>query len=171
MIREYKKGDLSSGFVGMRVAVYVNGKSKQRWLGYGLYHESEAKEAAKDLEAKWQKMRIDSKRNTIKSKSNTGIKGLSFTYNVTTKASGKRYAYPAISYTYRQDGKTKIKTWLIDSKALTISKEIWADICLLIKNMRTLRFNTYIKLLENKLNSELYFQQNPYLGNQSNKTN
>lgn len=162
MIREYKKGDLTSGFVGHRVSVYVNGKSKQKWFSHSVYELSKAIELAKDLEAKWQKMRVDSVRNAIKSKSNTGIKGLSLGYNVTTKPSGKKYAYPVISYGYRKEGKTKTMTWMINSKTLIIPDETWDDICLFIKNMRTLRFNTYLKLLNNKPDTVTYFTNNPY---------
>jgi len=164
MIREYKKGDLSSGFVGHRVSVYVNGKSKQKWLSHSVYELSKAIEIANELELKWQKLRLDSTRNAIKSKSNTGIKGLSLGYNITTKASGKRYAYPVISYGYRKEGKTKTMTWMISSKTLIIPNETWESICLIIKNMRTLRFNTYLKLLNNKPDTETYFKNNPYKG-------
>lgn len=162
MIREYKKGDLSSGFVGHRVSVYVNGKSKQKWLSHSVYELSKAVELANELEAKWQRMRVDSIRNAIKSKSNTGIKGLSLGYNVTTKPSGKKYAYPVISYGYRKEGKTKTVTWMIDSKTLEITNETWDEICLLVKNMRTLRFNTYLKLLKRKPDTVKYFNSNPY---------
>lgn len=162
MIREYKKGDLSSGFVGHRVSVYINGKSKQKWLSHSQYELSKAIEIANDLEAKWQKMRLDSIRNAVKSNSNTGIKGLSLGYNVTTKPNGKKYAYPVISYGYRKEGKTKTATWMINSKTPVIPKEKWEEICLFIKNMRTLRFNTYMKLLNNKPDTETYFKNNPY---------
>lgn len=162
MIREYKKGDLSSGFVGHRVSVYINGKSKQKWLSHSIYELSKAIEIANDLEMKWQKQRLDSIRNAIKSKSNTGIKGLSLGYNVTTKPSGKKYAYPVISYGYRKEGKTKTMTWMINSKTLVIPTETWDEICLAIKNIRTLRFNTYLKLLGNKPDTLQYFKKNPY---------
>jgi len=162
MIREYKKGDLSSGFIGHRVSVFVNGKSKQKWLSHSIYEYSKAVELANDLEKKWQKLRLDSIRNAVKSKSNTGVKGLSFGYNVTTKSTGKRYAYPVISYSYRKEGKTKTQAWMINSKTLLLATETWDEICLTIKNTRTLRFNTYQKLLNNKPDSVTYFENNPY---------
>lgn len=160
MIRNYKSGDLKSGFIGVRVAVSVGGKVKQKWYSNSQYAQPTAMLLATKQEAKWHKMQLDHDRNAIKSKrSNTGIKCLYFTYEEKRTNSGKRYRYPIITFQYMRSSKITSAVWRVD-KTLNIPKSLWEDICLFIKNTRTLKAKTYEALRGSMPDSEKYFLAN-----------
>lgn len=160
MIRDYKKGDLKSGFIGVRVAVSVGGKVKQKWYAESKYAQPTALLLAKEQETKWQKLQLEHERNAIKSKrSNTGIKCLSFTYEEKIKTNGKRYRYPIISFQYSHNSELTARKWRID-KGLNIPLLIWEEICLFIKNARTLKAKTYEALRQLMPDAEQYFLLN-----------
>jgi len=150
MIRIYKPGDLSSGWAGVRVSVSVNGKSKQVYFSYNKYTESTALLRAQEKERQLLKLQLKHARNDIKSKrSNTGFKGLSFTHEVKTKTNGKRYAYPVITFQHRKDGKLTSMKWRIN-KQLEMPISMWQEICLAVKNSRTLNSKTYEYMLSHR---------------------
>ncbi|AGH81354.1 hypothetical protein PCNPT3_07080 [Psychromonas sp. CNPT3] len=79
MIRNYKKNDLKSGFVGVRVAVSVGGKLKQKWFANSLFAQPTAMRLAEDLENKWLGMQLQHQRNNVISlHSNAGFIGICF---------------------------------------------------------------------------------------------
>lgn len=157
MIRIYKPGDLSSGWAGVRVSVSVNGKSKQVYFSYNKYTESTALLCAKEKERQLLKLQLKHARNDIKSKrSNTGFKGLSFTHEVKTKESGKRYAYPVIIFQHRKEGQLTSMKWRIN-KQLEMPVSMWQEICLVVKNSRTLNSKTYEYMLSNRPDPQSHF--------------
>lgn len=165
MIKEYNEGDLSSGFVGIRVAVSVGGKIKGKWYSTKEFAFPTAMKQAKILEEKLlKKQREQNKNNVFSKRSNTGIKGLSFTFDMTKKRSGKEYAYPIILYQYRKNMKTRSLKWFLDSD-LTITDNLWFDICNEIRNKRGLKNNTFDKLIAMKPNAIAYYQKNKPIEN------
>jgi len=157
MIRIYKPGDLSSGWAGVRVSVSVNGKSKQVYFSYSKYTDSVALRRAQEKERQLLKLQEKHARNDIKSKrSNTGFKGLSFTHEVKTTASGKHYRYPILTFQHTKDGELTSMKWRIN-KQLEMPKSVWQDICLLVKNSRTLNSKTYEYMLSHQPDPASYF--------------
>lgn len=145
MIKTYKKGDLTTGFIGVRVAVSIGGKVKQKWFNINDYDTDVALQLAAILEAKWIKLQKEYKQNVLISKrSNTGLACLSFTYDV-TKQLGKTYKYPIIKYQSQTGTTPAIKTWYLN-ESLVITDEVWEEICLFVKNTRTLKYKNYEKL-------------------------
>lgn len=160
MIKDYKEGDLKSGFVGVRCAVSVGGKLKQKWFSNSKYAQPTAMRLAGQLEAKWLRMQAVHARNAVKSKhSNTGIKCLYFTYEEKVRENGKRYRYPIISFQQMRSSKVISAVWRVD-KALKIPAQVWEDICLFIKNTRTLKAKTYEALRQSMPDSVTYFSNN-----------
>ena len=55
MIRTYRKGEHNSGFIGVRVAVMVNGKPMQKYFSFKTANikESEVLTKAKQLHTQW----------------------------------------------------------------------------------------------------------------------
>jgi len=157
MIRDYKQGDLKSGFVGVRVAISVGSKVKQKWYSNSKFALPTAMALAKEQEQEWLKMQLEYKRNDVKStRSNTGIKSLSFTYGTTKRASGKRYSYPSIAFQYMEGGVLAHGAWQLDAD-LNISTELWQKICLHVKAGRTLNDETYQLVLKMKPNAHKHF--------------
>ena len=160
MIRNYKKNDLKSGFVGVRVAVSVGGKLKQKWFANSLFAQPTAMRLAEDLENKWLGMQLQHQRNNVISiRSNTGFVGLHFTYEENIKKNGKRYYYPVIIFQHTKHSQLTSAKWRIP-KNLQISTSQWQDICLFIKNVRTLTFKTYESMINNSPDSAAYFCSN-----------
>jgi len=158
MIRIYKPGDLSSGWAGVRVSVSVNGKSKQVYFSYQKFTESAALRCAQEKERQLLKQQLKYARNDIKSKrSNTGFKGLSFTHEVKVQESGKRYSYPILAFQHRKNGQLTSMKWRIN-KQLEMPKALWQEICLLVKNSRTLSSKTYEYMLNNRPNPASHFK-------------
>jgi hypothetical protein len=157
MIRIYKPGELSSGWAGVRVSVSVNGKSKQIYFSYTKYTDSTALRRAQEKEHQLLKLQLKYARNDIKSKrSNTGFKGLAFTHEVKTIASGKRYSYPVLTFQHTNDGQLTSMKWRIN-KQLILSKEVWQEICLVVKNTRTLNAKTYEYMLSHQPEPTSFF--------------
>lgn len=157
MIRIYKPGELSSGWAGVRVSVSVSGKPKQVYFSYQKYTDSTALRRAKEKERQLLKLQLKYARNDIKSKrSNTGFKGLSFTHEVKIKESGKRYAYPVLTFQHRKNGQLTSMKWRIN-KQLEIPTEMWQEICLAVKNCRTLNSKTYEYMLNNRPDPASHF--------------
>lgn len=157
MIRIYKPGDLSSGWAGVRVSVSVNGKSKQVYFSYQKYTDSSALQHAQDKERQLLKLQLKYARNAIKSKrSNTGFKGLSFTHEVKNTESGKHYSYPILTFQHTKEGELTSKKWRINDQ-FELSKAVWEEICLLVKNSRTLNTKTYEYMLKNRPDPALHF--------------
>ena len=160
MIRNYKDGDLGSGFIGVRVAVSIGGKVKQKWFANSRYEINEALELAGKLESTWFEMQIEHEQNDIISNiSNTGIKGLSFTYDQTVKTNGKIYAYPIISFQRRKKELLLSEKWFIPNN-LCMTDETWLEICSHIKKVRKLKQKTFLKLISIKPDSKKYFSEN-----------
>lgn len=160
MIRIYKPGELSSGWAGVRVSVSVNGKSKQVYFSYQKYTDSEALRRAQEKERQLLKLQLKYARNDIKSKrSNTGFKGLSFTHEVKVKENGKRYSYPILSFQHRKDGQLTSMRWRIN-KQLEMPQTVWQEICLLVKNSRTLSAKTYEYMLSHRPDPALHYNKN-----------
>lgn len=157
MIRIYKPGDLSSGWAGVRVSVSVNGKSKQFYFSYSTYTDSTALRRAQEKERQLLKLQKKHARNGIKSKrSNTGFKGLSFTHEVKTTATGKRYAYPILTFQHTKDGQLTSMKWRIN-KQFEMPKSVWQEVCLRVKNSRTLNAKTYEYMLAHIPDPALHF--------------
>lgn len=155
MIKEYRSGDLASGFTGIRVAVSVGGKVKQSWFAYSEYTHTKAMLLAKELESKWLKLQQKHSRNAIQSKrSNTGIKGLSFTWYKNTR-NNKQYCYLALGYQIKKNGIFLSNKWVIEIDG-GIKKELWEAIALFIKNSRILNDKSYEWLRNNKPNGNKY---------------
>ena len=133
MIRVYKTGDLSSGFVGVRVAVSVNSKLKQKYYSFKEYTYTRAMELASIQEQTWLKQQARHFRDRVLSQStNTGIAGLSFTFDVCRKKHGT-YIYRRLSYQCRIKDEWTCRSWSVD-KGLT--DDIWFDVCNTIRNTR-----------------------------------
>jgi hypothetical protein len=157
MIRIYKPGELSSGWAGVRVSVSVNGKSKQVYFSYTKYTDSAALRRAQEKERQLLKLQLKYARNDIKSKrSNTGFKGLSFTHEVKKVKNGKCYSYPVLTFQHRKDGQLTSMKWRMN-KQLEISKAVWQEICLVVKNSRTLNTKTYEYMLDHQPDPSDYF--------------
>ncbi|PKF60777.1 hypothetical protein CW745_12945 [Psychromonas sp. psych-6C06] len=157
MIRIYKPGELSSGWSGVRVSVSVNGKSKQAYFSYSTYTDSKALQLAQDKERQLLKQQLKYARNNIKSKrSNTGFKGISFTHEVKVTESGKRYSYPVVTFQHRKDGELTSMKWRINQN-LEIPKAMWQEICLRVKNSRTLNAKTYEYMLAHRPDPSAHF--------------
>lgn len=157
MIRIYKPGELSSGWSGVRVSVSVNGKSKQVYFSSLKYTDSVALRYAQEKERQLLKLQLKYARNDIKSKrSNTGFKGLSFTHEVKVKDNGKRYSYPILAFQHRKNGQLISMKWRIN-KQLEMPHIVWQEICLLVKNSRTLSAKTYEYMLNNRPDPASHF--------------
>ncbi len=157
MLRVYEKGQLSSGFVGVRVSVSVANKPRHAYFSYNQYDPEMALILAKEKDRHFLKMQLNSQRKLLQSKrSNTGVKNLSFSIDTKIKENGKQYSYPVIAFQCRIKGRTAHKKWFLEN--LTISNELWGEICLLIKNTRTLKQAYFLKLLELKPDANAYFK-------------
>lgn len=160
MIRIYKPGDLSSGWAGVRVSVSVNGKSKQVYFSYTKYTDSVALRRAQEKERQLLKLQVKHARNDIKSKrSNTGFKGLTFTHEVKVIASGKRYSYPILIFQHTKGGELTSAKWRLNQQ-LEISKTMWQEVCLLVKNSRTMNDKTYEFMLNHQPDPTTHFLLN-----------
>lgn len=105
MIREYSKGENSSGFIGIRVAVTINKGLHQKYFsffkdGHRLPDEEiqKLREEAKELEASWKKEADRFKELSFlnrKSKSELVIAPNLRLYVKATKRRGKLYVNPA----------------------------------------------------------------------------
>ena len=95
MIRTYQKDEHKAGFIGIRVAVMVNSKLKQKYFSFKSTDKSEDEilSSAKMLHAKWmmEKNLASSKRNIasketrrVSSPFSTGIKGIKFRISYNT---------------------------------------------------------------------------------------
>jgi len=89
MIKTYRQGDLKSGFEGIRVAVMVDGKARQKYFSFKSSQKSENEilSEAKSLHAQWlmEKNLAISKREVaskevrrVSSPFSTGVKGIKF---------------------------------------------------------------------------------------------
>jgi len=89
MIKTYRQGDHKSGFIGVRVAVMVNGKAKQKYFSFKSIDKKEAEilSDAQQLHAQWlmeknlaiSKRQVASKElRRVSSPFSTGTKGIKF---------------------------------------------------------------------------------------------
>jgi len=89
MIKTYRQGEHKGGFIGVRVAVMVNGKAKQKYFSFKASDKKEDQilSDAKQLHAQWlmEKSLASSKRDIaskelrrVSSPFSTGIKGIKF---------------------------------------------------------------------------------------------
>ena len=157
MIRDYKKGDLPSNYEGVRVAVSVAGKVKQKWFSNKKYANPTALIMAKEQEQKWMKMQKKHQQNAVFSKkSNTGITGLSFTTRINHQGNGRVTQYNLLYFTYMKKGQITSTSWHIDIEK-GISDEIWEKVALLIKNTRTLTDDKYEKLRQSRPDAVAFF--------------
>lgn len=147
MIRTYLSGDLSSGFVGIRVAVSVNGKLKQKYYSFKQYTRSLAMELAVHQELNWLQKQIRYTKDRVFSRAtNTGIVGLSMTYDVSRKPYGV-YVARRLMYQRRCGDDFHNRSWVIQNG---ISDDVWFDVCNTIRNARGTTNKVFDKLMSMK---------------------
>lgn len=148
MIRTYEEGDLSTGWIGTRVAVSIDGKLHQRYFNRNEYSHERALEDAGILEDKWlKKQALYAKNRVFSSSSNTGITSLRLSYDVTERK-GKRYTYNLLRYQSYLNGRYCIRCWFLEDNQ--ISDDDWFDICNTIRNFRGLTTAMFDKLMLKK---------------------
>ncbi len=151
MIRTYLSGDLSSGFVGIRVAVSVNGKLKQKYYSFNRYTRSLAMELAVHQELNWlQKQTRYTKDRVFSRSTNTGIVGLAMTYDVSRKPYGI-YVSRRLLYQRRSKGDVHSKSWVIEKG---ISDDMWFEVCNWIRNARGTTNKVFDRLMTMKPSQE-----------------
>lgn len=152
MLRVYEPGDLSSGFVGIRVAVSVNAKIKQKYWSRNRIATEFAMEHAIEHEQNLLKKQIEYRNNRVFSRANnTGIVGLQITVDI-CKRRHITHLYDRFTYMYTKNGEIQTKSIYI--KDYTVTDEQWFDICLFIKNKRTCKDSTFDKMLSMKPTTE-----------------
>lgn len=148
MIRTYEEGDLSTGWIGTRVAVSINAKLHQQYYNRKEFTRERALEEAAILEDKWLKRQAKYAKNRVFSNSsNTGITSLRLTYDVTHRGDNT-YTYNLLRYQSYLNGKYCIKTWFLEDGQIT--NDMWFDICNTIRNFRGLTTPMFDKLMLKK---------------------
>ena len=145
MIRTYEDGDLSSGWIGTRVAVSVNNKLRQKYYGRTNVSASTAIELATIQETKWLADQLQyAKSNIYSNHSNTKLSALQFTYDVTRRVD-RTYIYHKLSYHSYFRGNTIQRSWFF--KDNEVSRDVWFDVCNTIRNFRGLTNTHFDKMM------------------------
>ena len=146
MLKLYQKGDHPSGYHGVRVAVSVNNKVKQKYFSIAKYGQDKAIELATVKEREWLKLQKQAYNNRVFSKwTNTGLLGLQLTWDkLTWDKRYPKYTYPVLTYQYYYKKKFICKHWYLHKRDI---KDLWFEVCLFIKNTRNARYRTFEKML------------------------
>lgn len=114
-IYEYNEDEHPGGFIGLRVAVMVNKKHKQK---YYSFRDTSGKRffltqkqinqiwrEARELEEKWlnmqkvaEKRRLKDARPTSRAQDSTGVRGITFTYLYSPDRHGNKKAYKHLAF-------------------------------------------------------------------------